>query len=274
MSKKVNFVTIGDSDFFEPILISAKQVNKLYPESKFFIYDWGFTDSQRKSLKDLPNVEIVSIRLQFAKPFLFLFLNYIGNLDFINLAKFIKNSKKELLFINKVLCLKDHLDKNGRNFIFLDGDAILINRIDEVLEDNFDLAFTLRRQEEITLEHNNCQVFNAGVLFFLGGDNKNRVFLEKWYKKILHTREYLIEQTALTRLLQQYVDDFSFGQIINIPIENDNIKIKMLSCELYNYNWIEEFDLEKDKDRVKILHFKSGRFDTPLFAKIKEELDL
>jgi hypothetical protein len=59
MSKKVNFVTIGDSAFFKTILLSAKQVSKFYPESKFFIYDWGFNKEQKKEIRFLSNTKAI-----------------------------------------------------------------------------------------------------------------------------------------------------------------------------------------------------------------------
>ena len=43
LMKELNFITIGDRNYFPIINLSIKQVEKIYPFSRFFIYDWGFT---------------------------------------------------------------------------------------------------------------------------------------------------------------------------------------------------------------------------------------
>ena len=45
--KELNFVTIGDKNYFGFVLHSIKKIELFYPNSKFFIYDWGFTKRQK-----------------------------------------------------------------------------------------------------------------------------------------------------------------------------------------------------------------------------------
>ena len=54
MIKEINFITIGDKNFFHIIHFSLKQLMKFYPECKFYIYDWGFTQSQKNKTLSYP----------------------------------------------------------------------------------------------------------------------------------------------------------------------------------------------------------------------------
>ena len=56
----LNFILIGDKNFFLLISYSIKLLIKFYPDSKFFIYDWGFTEAQKKILNSLPNLILIN----------------------------------------------------------------------------------------------------------------------------------------------------------------------------------------------------------------------
>ncbi|KKK58376.1 hypothetical protein LCGC14_3045050, partial [marine sediment metagenome] len=43
----INFITIGDKNYFGFVLHSIKKIELFYPNCKFFIYDWGFTKRQK-----------------------------------------------------------------------------------------------------------------------------------------------------------------------------------------------------------------------------------
>lgn len=262
--KKFSFLTIGDKKYFDTILISAKQAKKIYPDSRFFIYDWGFTPEQIISLKKNTNVEIVKwniLRLELSLIIRWAYAMVRGRLlgnKFMASLQPIRNIKIENLYVNKVFCFLDYIKRFGGNFIFLDGDAFIINSFDELLKQDFDICVTLRRKSEINLGIGGCSALNAGVIFFLGGTEKNKEFINLWIKKINKTEERWIEQTALSRMLLDanptIFDDFYKETILNA--DNGNVKIKILPCEIYNYNWIEE---GLDRNKVKIVHLKSGR---------------
>lgn len=259
--KKVDFVTIGDCNYFKTIEVSVKKIASLYPESRVVVYDWGFTVEQKKILQSINNVLVrpwkqrrlhillaILSRSLFKRPqFLFYFL---------------KHHRKEVLLGNKIFCFLDYLNTYGENFIFLDGDAILVGEIDEVIGGDFDIGVTLRRSSEVDLCFGNCRGLNSGVLFFLGGKNKNVNFIREWKRTMLSTLEPLIEQTSLTRLIQQNKLYLKVGQTLSVPTGAARSFVRILSCEVYNYNWIEEgFDVNQQK----ILHFKSGRIDSGIW---------
>ena len=58
--KEINFITIGDNNYFGFVNHSVKKTMLFYPNCKFYIYDWGFTDKQRKILSSYPITIIVN----------------------------------------------------------------------------------------------------------------------------------------------------------------------------------------------------------------------
>ncbi len=284
----LNFVTMGDEKFFDSILLSMQQAQKFYPESHFYIYDWGFTREQVVELSQgIDNVHIIdwkssfncvrAVRVlalqywfkQLIKKYLLLNSRLKGSLY----EKTSKFRKHEYLMVQKPFIILDCVKRCQGKLIFLDGDAFLINKIDELLSVEFDVGLTLRRKHEIHNEKNKCQVLNAGVLFFMGAHEKTEAFLKQWIRTMIHTYEYLIEQTALTRMTEKdnptiYNDYYNTGIVI---VDGLSIKVKVLPCESYNFNWIEE---GVDKKKNKIVHFKSGRHTKKQFNKLLKTLDI
>ena len=275
--KNFSFVTIGDKDFFHIITHSVKQVKKFYPEATFYIYDWGFNPQQVRRFSREPNVIIIDWKDRFTNVKSVETTNWQKILVERKLtrASTLKNKLKrcvekcmfpirvsqhksrERLFCQKPYCLLDCANRCKGSMIYLDGDAFLINKVDELMD--FDIGVTLRRKNEITNEQNNCQVLNAGVIIFGGSYKKNTTFIKEWINTMHSTHEYLIEQTALTRMIEKnnlgiYNDYYNTG---TLEIEGMRIAVKILPCEIYNYNWIEE---GVDKEKVKIVHFKNNRY--------------
>ena len=83
MIQEINFISIGDKKFFSFIHFSIKQVIKFYPTAKFYIYDWGFTQSQCYKIKSYSNTCLI---------------DWKGKIDRINgyksTTKIFKGSKK------------------------------------------------------------------------------------------------------------------------------------------------------------------------------------
>lgn len=269
MKKTVNFLTIGDKNYFDSIFLSAKQIKKFYPESSLFIYDWGFENKQKRQLKAISNVNFVNWKIKkksLIKKYIWFVLKhpllFIQKKNLRALVNIIRNYKKEILLINKVLCFKHFSRKTKSNFIFLDGDAVLTGSIDAVFKYKFDVGVTLRRMKEIDYTFGKCRVLNSGVLFFLGGYANNIAFINNWIEKMYQTVEPAIEQTSLTRLLLNAQKKYKYYQTVKRNNNGKIFKILILPCEKYNYNWIEEgYDLNKQK----ILHFKSGRYTKKLY---------
>ena len=87
------------------------------------------------------------------------------------------------------------------------------------------------------------------------------------------TYEYLVEQTALTRLILGYEESnrARVGNKFNLTIGGSKIVTELLNCEMHNYNWIEE---GVDPEKNKIVHFKGGRHSGQRFIELVGALGL
>ena len=137
--REINFITIGDKNYFPLIHFSIKQIIKFYPTSKLFIYDWGFTTSQKKKISTYPNTILIDWTDK---------LDRENGYKSIRITRHMKNRlkhlKKRFVDLNqKPFCMLDCAKRIKENLIFFDGDAILINPIDEIFEDNYDIGLTV-----------------------------------------------------------------------------------------------------------------------------------
>ncbi|MFC1926555.1 hypothetical protein ACFLWV_02260 [Chloroflexota bacterium] len=296
----MDFVTIGDNKFFHTIDFSARQIKRFYPDSKLYIYDWGFTAEQAKKLSDNGNTEVIDwkdklkfedVRERFLnieleanfdhkKDWKYYVKRYVLNdADFVaTREKRIENrARREYLLCQKPKCFLDCAKYIKNGITFLDGDAFLVNKIDELLEEDFDIGVTLRRAGEIERAKvmNVIRNLNSGVIFFKLDSRRMQIFIERWLKLIEERNDSLLEQTALDILVQEIGDNI-YDKLYNTGYleldKEQRVKIKILPCEKYNYNWVESgYDIKNNK----ILHLKSGRMSKNRYIRrLKKELML
>ncbi len=288
-----SFMTVANEQYFETLLISVKQVKKFYPNSTFYIYDWGLTDRSKKALELVGNIKLIewkllfvdihterSIRFQFLKSLTILrdaVINILRNQTTNkSLDNILDAQKFEMKLYNNFLCIENFQKNVPGQFIFIDADAFLIDSVDELLDGSFGIGLTVRRKHEFSYAHNDCAVLNGGVLFFFGNDDKNASFIKAWHMEIDETRETICNQTSIVRMLRKKQKDiFENTNTINqVTLAGNRVNIKILPCDVYNFSWIEEFNTQQHIGKVKVLHFKSGRFKTGIFKKIVKELAL
>jgi len=134
--------------------------------------------------------------------------------------------------------------------VYLDGDALLYDSIDEVATNDFDVGVTLRRASEMRgqwyQEHYEIVRFvNAGVLFF-NPSAATFTFLRRWKAA---TEKEGNDQKALNSIVcpDRYPEPYTIANI-------QGIKIKYFPGIRYNFYYFDQgFPLTKN---VKILHFK------------------
>ncbi len=134
----------------------------------------------------------------------------------------------------------------GEIFAWLDGDAVLVNPIDELCSMDFDVAVTLRDVEEIgSTGRRDTDFLNSGVIFFrrtpaaLG-------FLADWQKLC----ERYGDQEALNELVGPGWFVANWKQAYGRTFERDGGSILILPARMWN-NWHEE-------EYAKILHYKGS----------------
>lgn len=142
------------------------------------------------------------------------------------------------------------LRKRRDNMVYLDADALLYDRLDEVFDDEFDVGVTVRARFEMQgawyREHFEIAKFlNAGVIFFRP-TAAAETFLGRWKKA---TEELGNDQKALNSLACRD----SLPPLYSVD-EIDGVRIKYFPTTRYNYYYFERgFPLFS---RVSVLHFK------------------
>ena len=158
----------------------------------------------------------------------------------------VKGYKSKSLFKPAMVraCLEEHQDLT----VYIDGDAELRERIDEIDTDDYDIGVTLRDRLELKgdwyQKHMDIVKYvNAGVIFF----NPTRTtakFLDKWEHL---TNEVGNDQMALNKLTcPEHYPEIGSIEII------DGVRVKYFPCLKYNYYYFNE----KYPSNVKIMHYK------------------
>lgn len=283
-----SFVTIGDSNYFLSVAISAIQAEKFHPDCRFGVYDWGFSSKEREFFLTRQNVDLIDwsqgfVGVPFPDGFLKALERWMCERRPLGPSVFEifkqPNKRREWLFAQKPYCLLDWASRQGTgNFIFLDGDAFIVQSVNELQTMPADIGVTLRRQNELDFRYGSCSVLNAGVIAFVGGSAKNIGFIEVWIDKMNRINERWIEQTALTRLIFGYIDSNLVKPNTFVSLTRDTQRwcISILDCEDFNFNWIEE---GVDPQKNKVVHFKGGRHSGKRFSELacaigmREELE-
>lgn len=251
--RELNFITIGDKKYFCFINKSAKNISKFYPNSTIYIYDWGFTSFQKKILKKYKIVKIIDWKdkLDIDHGYKTIISEYKGYKP----SKDIR--KNEYLLNQKPICILDCAQKIDENLIFIDGDAILINRIDEIFGFNFNIGVTMNDLNDIK-RSKSLKIYspiNSGVIFFRAKSDLIQLFIREWIKQIKITKRIWIEQSSLSILVEKdspgiYSKPYNEG---NLTLSDKNIRVKIFPCKIYNFYKLENgFDVLK----TKVLHFK------------------
>lgn len=280
----MNFVTIGDKKYFHMIDFSLKQIKKYYPDSEIILYDWGFDSGQAEHLEvkygatvinwqgRIPDAKsLVSFKptiKNFCKKYIFRWPDFRINSERWN---------RELLLDEKCYCLLDASIRASGQFLFLDGDAFIINNIDEIIAAEYDIIVTLRPIQEIkeAKKRGDRHDINSGVIYFGKYRLKTVSFIIEWIKEmqLMNLIKFpLSEQTGLSELILRH-DHSAFsehGKVINIRLSGQDIKCKIVPTDNYNYNSIENgFNPAINR----ILHLKKGRGFEINFDNLVQEIN-
>ena len=247
----INFITIGDKNYFGFINHSLKRTMSYYPYCKFYVYDWGFTEKQKKIINSYPITILIdwTHKIDKEEGYKSIKVKYKGYQPSSDFRKY------EYIWNQKPICILDCAKRVKENLIYLDGDAFLINPIDEIFEQHFDIGVTLnsKREFEKAKKYNYISPLNAGVLFFICDSKSIQLFIQEWLNQIKITKRIWIEQTALSLLLEKNNKGiFSRAENTGIVITPDKkLKVKIFPSRVYNAHLLYQgFDLSQ----TKILH--------------------
>jgi len=151
----------------------------------------------------------------------------------------------------------DTLSKTHKDIAWVDGDCLIRERFNEILDD-CDVAVTLRRFMPNTIRDIYDGYVNAGVMAF-----KNnlavRNFIKSWIFELAISRA---DQDALNRVLINHTDMNQHGEVVNV----DGCRVKFVPCDIYNF-----FYFPEDHSNAKILHIK-GSLRPEFYQKCLEEV--
>ncbi|MFX1394687.1 MAG: hypothetical protein ACFFAH_14095 [Promethearchaeota archaeon] len=233
--------------------------------AKLFIYDWGFTPFQKKKISTYPNTILIDWTDKINRK-----NGYKTIRKTNNEYKPIKVSRKREYILNqKPICILDCAKRVKENLIFFDGDAILINPIDEIFEDNYDIGLTVNLR--FIVKHKNISEghfswkrgVNSGVIFFKLNSLPMQRFIQEWINEIENYYEkVLLEQTSLFNLVSKRNREILYKEynIGIIKLADLQYRIKIYPTSIYNYKCNGRRYNDK---KVKFLHFISMKRQYP-----------
>ena len=289
-----DFIAMVDEKYSLPLFTSIKQSLKFYPATTYYVYDCGLSRATADKLAAIsPQVKIVPWELKYlpvnvAYDAKFLRMKTLGMLRDVvksffsskvvdkSLRSFIAHQDFEVKIQNKLAIIKHHNDTVGRPFVFIDADAFLIDRFDELLDGSYDIAFTVRPKEKHRYGHNQCSLLFAGIFWFLGPRSTLKTFIDAWYQEARTIDEVNSEQTSLARWLHRLKPDIydSVDASHTVAVNGTDIRVRVLDAEIYNNLDIYDIEGLVNEGKVKVLHFKNSRFETPQFKKVAERLGI
>lgn len=229
---KVRILTAGCKKFVKPIELNLKQ-------AKFFGYD--------TTVYDLGNLGIDNS-----------IVHEITDPDFAKKSRYTKTS--EIGYAAKSLhkgdIVLDCLKNNPNDLVvYMDGDAMLLDSIDEVDTGDYDIGITIRDARETKkIKHKNEKLkaflgtINAGIIIFAPTDVAKE-FTKRWSEQIVPMES---DQKALNQLVNPDMIQYKPGDIFVV----DGVRFKCFDGGIYNFgHWP-----ERPQEDVKILHCKGHRF--------------
>jgi len=269
VANKINFITQAHEGESHVVICSASTLEKLYPNSTFYIYDGGLTEETRETLRSFDTTELVDWREEsrFSR-----LKNVPAEIESkIKNDKYLNHLAREVLSVNlkyvtarrdflvrqKPRSILDVTESISENLVWLDADVVLINRINEVFDLEFDVGATARsRLEEMSSAYG---PINSGVLFFKTDSETIESFTREWLQTI-ERRELAPnrEQEAVADLFERSNEQIfdEYYEIGNLDLSGTSIRTRTFPCDRYNhYN----FEYGVHPDQNQILHFKADK---------------
>ena len=266
-----NFITQTHEGRSDVVISTASMIERLYPEGQFFVYDAGLDEESRDHLNSFDTTVIVDWREQAdfeanrgrwlarladleskieANTYLHHFYHKVFGIEFTYSGII----RWDFYMRQKPLSILDLTSRVDGNIVWLDDDAIVINRFDEIFDHEFDIGVTLRSKYDERKQ--DISALNAGVLFFNTSSEKIRTFVTGWLDVIerLDLTKHR-EQIALTTLVREENPEIyqSYYAASDLTIDGLNMTVRTFPCLRYNYAALTG-GINPEKN--KILHFR------------------
>ncbi len=160
--------------------------------------------------------------------------------------------KTAKICLSKPAIMLDALENTDETVIFLDADAFLVDHIDELEEDNYDVGLTYKGGKKNTY-------LNAGVVFLKQNNNAIR-FLNMWLDKIRNVKQDKDTIDNPARIGDNYyLNDLIFSYIIKGSKIKDTVQsIEGIKVKFFDYKTYNNFRLRTGDipSYVKIVHLR------------------
>jgi len=283
---KMNFITQTYDSRAEVVKYQAKMLSKYYSDSTYYIYDGGLSPQNRSQLNSFEIVEIVDWKEK---------VNYsreegvIKNslADFetrLQSNKYINHICSEILGYNfvhsnvlrwnyfikqKPLTILDLSKKVEGNIFWMDDDTILLNPIDKMFDDNFDIAVTVRsKYNERKLSE---AAVNTGVIVFNTTSEIIQAFVQKWLSTINELdpspQQPNAEQDAVNNILLESDQNIMdrYYNTTTLKFNSLEATARVLPCNKYNHFVFDSGILPEENN---IIHFKGGELERNINKKL------
>ena len=293
------FVFFGTDDYHFLIRKNIELLRRLYPKADVLVYDWGDKFGHPSCSSFPSDVEVINwsgrivdtmglldalgetTRFELAKAF-----NSRDQASFRRrfnkffLKRYPKSSpsrrilgqamRYENLLLHKCYALGDCARRVGeRRFFFLDADAYLVERLDDLYEGDPDIIMPMIERKKQNWEQNNCHALSDGIMGF-GADVKVRTaFLDAWYKSLDSNIETLRVIASLSRMVKSrdtnshVLEDW---KLATVDFDGVPVRIRTIPNHIYNSVLNYEYD-GGDLSAVKVLHLSGVAQNQELFER-------
>jgi hypothetical protein len=178
----------------------------------------------------------------------------LGGLGFGTLVEDPRNHSKFRFIkcaIKPELILESMNNTDEELIVWIDGDATLINRIDELVDDDsFDVGVTVRRK----VAKKKTAYVNAGVLFFKN-NVESKLFLQSWIDAMgpvpslttevkSEVRHYDDQSVLEEKLLLPNISGALWDQQNTVHVVC-GARVKIFDCATYNNFWMTPLQVEQ-----------------------------
>jgi len=185
-------------------------------------------------------------------------------------AHVVKTRRVLRLYAQKPYVIARTLEASPNDLVFIDADAIVLKRLDEVFDLEFDMALTAEAPQDVVVGPwpPECTerpayphiAINVGVMF-VRHSPRMRPLLDAWIREMEAVHHLSIEQTALAQLIYRLAPQFYEGHYRTHILELDGgARASVLALPMPRYNFLKVRPADRGfGPEVHVAHFAGGK---------------
>ncbi|HEY7241848.1 MAG TPA: hypothetical protein VH600_21940 [Burkholderiales bacterium] len=184
-------------------------------------------------------------------------------------AHTLKTRRMLRLYAQKPYVIARTLRASPNNLVFIDADAIVLKRLDEVFDLDFDMALTAEAPQDVVVGPwpPECTerpsyphiAINVGVMFVRHSPRMHPL-LDAWIREMETVQHLSIEQTALAHLIYRLAPDFYQGHYRAHTLGLDGGEATVMALPMPRYNFLKMRMTDRGfAPEVHVAHFAGGK---------------